>query len=266
MTVSIHPTAIVHPEAVLADDVVIGPFSCIGAKVKIGGGTTVAQSCVIDGDTSIGANCEIYQGASIGLASQDLKYKNEPAKVIIGNNNRIREYVTIHRGTAATGQTKIGSDNLLMAYVHVAHDCVVGNECVFANAATLGGHVEVADQVMLGGLSAVHQFVTVGTRTILGGGSKLASDGLPYAIYDGHPARFRGMNIEGLKRRGVSAEVRSELRKAFHMLFDIAGGSRVERLDAIEKAYPGTEEIRNLVAFARASKRGIGRPARGTPE
>ncbi|ANI29876.1 UDP-N-acetylglucosamine acyltransferase [Yersinia entomophaga] len=219
-TAFIHPSAIVEEGAVIGANVHIGPFCYIGSQVEIGEGTVLKSHIVVNGVTKIGRDNEIYQFASIGEANQDLKYAGEPTRVEIGDRNRIRESVTIHRGTVqGTGVTKVGSDNLLMINAHIAHDCIIGNRCIFANNATLGGHVEVDDYAIIGGMTAVHQFCVIGAHVMVGGCSGVAQDVPPFVIAQGNHATPFGINIEGLKRRGFDKESLHAIRNAYKLVY-----------------------------------------------
>ena len=255
----IHPTAIIHPGAEIADDVSIGPFCVIGANVKIGPGTTVAAHVVIEGWTEIGRDNQIYQFSSIGAAPQDLKYAGEETHLKIGDRNRIREFTTLNRGTAeGGGVTAVGNDNLLMAYAHVAHDCIVHDHAILANAATLAGHVEVESSAILGGLAAVHQFCRIGCHTMISGGAMVAQDVPPYTVAQGDRAKTIGLNLIGMKRRGFSEETISGIKKAYRMVF--RSGMRLEEaLDAIVDEIESTPELDHFVNFIRESQRGIAR-------
>jgi UDP-N-acetylglucosamine acyltransferase len=201
----IHPTAIVDAKAELDSSVQVGPYTLIGPNVKIGSGTTVAGHVVIEGHTTIGRDNRIFQFASLGAVPQDKKYAGEPCELVIGDRNNIREFVTFNIGTVGGGGvTRLGNDNWMMAYVHLAHDCVIGNNTIFANNAQLAGHVEVADWVILGGFTNVHQFVRIGPHGMTGLGSVLLADQPPFVMSEGQPARARSMNFEGLRRRGFS--------------------------------------------------------------
>jgi len=253
----IHPTAIVHPGAVLAADVEIGPFAVIGEHVKIGRGTKVGASSVVDGWTEIGENNQIFHLSSVGAVPQDLKYKGEKTYLKIGNGNIIREFATIHLGTVTgDGETTIGNNNLFMAYCHVAHDCHIGNHVIMANGSTLAGHVTVEDFAILGGLSAVHQFARVGESVMLSGGAMLGQDALPYTVASGNRATSAGLNTVGLKRRNFSPEVILNIKKAYRII--IRSGLRLE--DALQKVrneIPLSPEIEHLLAFAEKSERGL---------
>jgi UDP-N-acetylglucosamine acyltransferase len=213
---NIHPTAIVDPQAELDAGVTVGPYTLIGPHVKIGAGTTVAGHAVIEGHTTIGRDNRIFQFTSLGAINQDKKYKGEPCELVIGDRNTIREFSTYHIGTVQGGGiTRLGDDNWLMAYTHLAHDCVVGNNTIFANNAQIAGHVEVGDFVILGAYTAVHQFVRIGAHGMTGMGSILFADQPPFVMTEGQPARARSMNFEGLRRRGFSP-ARLAAVKAMH--------------------------------------------------
>lgn len=216
----IHPTAIIDPGARIADNVEIGPYCFIGADVVIGEGCIISPHVVIKGHTEIGSHNRIFQFASIGEDCQDKKYHGEPTRLVIGDHNVFREGVTVHRGTVQDKSlTQIGSHNLFMAYAHVAHDCVIGNHCIMANQATLGGHVTIGDYAILGGLAAVHQFCHVGAHAMCGGGSIITKDIAAFVMVSGNPAHVHGINVEGLRRRGFSAESIAALREAYKQIF-----------------------------------------------
>ena len=216
----IHPTAIIDPAARVADDVDIGPYSIIGPDVVIGPGCVIAPHVVIKGPTVIGARNRIFQFATIGEDCQDLKYNGEKTRLEIGDDNTFREGVTVHRGTVQDqGLTRIGSHNLFMAYAHVAHDCIIGDHCIMANQATLGGHVTIGAHAILGGLAAVHQFCHIGTHAMCGGGSIITKDIASFVMVNGNPAHTHGINAEGLRRRGFSAEAISALKDAYKRVF-----------------------------------------------
>lgn len=254
----IHNTAIVSDKARIASDVEIGPFTVIGPKVKIGLGVTIANGCLIDGDTTIGAGSKIYTGAVIGSPPQDLKYKGEDTKLIIGENNIIREYTTINLGTIEKGVTAVGNNNLIMAYSHIAHDCVVGDNCVLANCATLAGHVTIEDRVVIGGLVAIHQFTRVGKFSIIGGCSKVVQDIPPFSTCDGHPARVYGLNLVGLRRAQISARGISDLKSAFKYLF-FSGLRKANAIEKIQGFVSQSPEVLYLIDFLQSSSRGIAR-------
>jgi UDP-N-acetylglucosamine acyltransferase len=253
----IHPTAIVDSQAKLDSEVEIGAYSIIGAGVRIGKGSKIHSHVVIQGRTSLGEANVVYPFATIGSAPQDLKYKGEPSELIIGNRNTIREYVSLNPGTSGGGMvTRIGDQNLLMMYCHIAHDCIVGNRNVIANGATLGGHVIVEDFVILGGLVGVHQFVRIGTGAILGAGSMVSKDVPPYCNATGDRAKLHGLNVEGLKRRGFDKPVIDAIRKAYRICFQ----SKLKTDDALEKIRDelrAIPEVEKFVSFIAASQRGV---------
>jgi UDP-N-acetylglucosamine acyltransferase len=253
----IHPTAIIHPEAELHDTVTVGPYAVIGEHVRIGRGTAVGAHTVIDGWTDIGEDNQIFHLASIGGIPQDLKYKGEETWLKIGNRNIFREFVTIHPGTVTgDSETTIGDGNLFMAYCHVAHDCHIGDNVVMANSATLAGHVRVEDYAILGGLSAVHQFVVIGAHTMVGGGALVGQDVPPYTIVTGDRARLRGLNLVGLRRRGFTEESIYILRKAYKILV-FAKLKIADALERIRTELPQTPEVCRFVEFIEKSERGI---------
>ncbi len=256
----IHPTAVVSSDAVLGDDVTIQAYSIIGPNVTIGAHTVVGPHVVIDGWTVIGQNNQIYPFATIGYPPQDIRYQGEETHVSIGDNNVIREHVTIHRGTKdGRAMTQIGDNNFLMAYAHVAHDCQLGNHVIMANAATLGGHVLIEDHAIIGGLVAIHQFIRIGTYAFIGGKSGLRMDMPPYMLAFGAPAKLYGPNIVGLRRHNFSAEAIHALKKSYKILFR----SGLTLKDAIEKAYQEVErlpEVETLLQFLlNSSRRGFTR-------
>ena len=253
----IHPQAIIDPKAYIAAGVSIGPYSIIGPDVVIDEGTWIGPHVVINGPTKIGKNNKIYQFASIGEAPQDKKYAGEPTRLEIGDGNIIRESVTISRGTVQDeGITRVGNENLIMAYAHIAHDCQVGSFTVFANSTSLAGHVHVADYVIFGGFTLVHQFCKIGAYCFTAMGSAISKDVPPYLRVAGHMAKPYGLNSEGLKRRGFSAEAIAELRSAYKILY--RSGLTLEQAvkDLTEKA-ESSEEVRQFLDFIKASRRGI---------
>ena len=253
----IDPRAIVSPQAQLAPDVSVGPFSIIGPQVRIGAGTVIGPHVVVNGPTTLGADNHVFQFASLGDAPQDKKYQGEPTRLEIGDRNVFRESCTINRGTThGQGVTRIGHDNLFMAYAHVAHDCQIGSNTVFANCASLAGHVEIGDWVILGGLTAVHQFAKIGAHAFLGGGSILSRDVPPYVMVAGNPALPHGVNSEGLKRRGFSEEQIRNVREAYRILYrsDLKLAAALEQLTPLAQAHA---EVRALVDFIHASTRSL---------
>jgi len=253
----IHATAIIDSAARLDDDVEVGPYSVIGAGVEIGSGSVVGSHVVIMGPCRIGRDNHIFAFASVGEAPQDMKYNGEPTSLEIGDRNVIREYVTLNRGTVGgNDKTVIGSDNLFMAYSHIAHDCIIGNHCIFANGASLAGHVEVGDYATLGGFVLVHQFSTIGTQSFCGMATVISTDVPPFSTAAGNRARVVGINKVGLKRKGFSDELIRALHKSFRALLK----SRVEKQDAYAKLQPLCEqypEVEEFVNFVKNSKRGI---------
>lgn len=257
MATFIHETAIVSPGAQIGDDCYVGPFCTVGDDVILGNGVQLDSHVVVDGRTNIGDETHIFPFASIGLAPQDLKYSGEPTATEIGKRNHIREFVTIHRGTdGGGGLTKIGDDNLLMAQAHVAHDCQIGNNVIMANAATLAGHVEIADRANVGAYSGVHQFCRVGLEAFVGGYSVVVKDAPPYAIIQGNHAKCYGLNKVGLKRRGYSKETIEKLHHAYHLLLT-AKLNTSQAVERIKAEIVGCAEVDILVEFIESSKRGV---------
>jgi len=253
----IHPTAIIHPSAQLAEDVEVGPYSIIGECVTVGKGTVIGPHVVIEGITSIGENCKILQFASLGAFTQSFQYKGEDTRVIIGDGNIIREFVTIHRGTIeGRGQTQIGNNNFIMAYSHIAHDCKLGNGVIMANAATLAGHIDIEDYSIIGGLSAIHQYVRIGCYAFLGGATAAPMDIPPYVSATGNRAKLYGLNTVGLKRHGFSPETIRKLKRAYRIVFR-SGLNMKEALAQIENEGLDGAEVEHFINFIRTSKRGI---------
>jgi UDP-N-acetylglucosamine acyltransferase len=249
--------AVISPQAQIAADVQIGPFTVIGADVVIGAGTWIGPHAVINGPTRIGNDNKIFQFASLGDAPQDKKYKGEPTRLEIGDRNVFRECVTVNRGTTHDqGVTRIGSDNLFMAYSHVAHDCQLGDKIVMSNVATLGGHVEIGDWVILGGLSAVHQFTKVGAHCFIANNAAVTRDVPPYVMAVGQPAEPHSVNSEGLKRRGFSAEQILNIRRAYRLLYR-SGLKLKAALEELERRALSQPEIGPFVEFIKRSSRSI---------
>ena len=255
----IHPTALIDSGASLHESVKVGAYSIIGADVVIGENTEIASHVVISGPTEIGKENRIFQFSSIGEAPQDLKYNGEPTRLVIGDRNTLREYVTINRGTVnGLGETRIGNDNLIMAYCHIAHDCQIANHTIFSNGASLAGHVEVGDNACLGGFTLVHQFTRIGTRAFCGMGSAVNLDIPPYTLASGDRARSVGINKIGLKRNGFSAE----LLQALHQCFKLLVKSKTPREESLLKIQPLRDqfpEVEEFVSFICESERGIAR-------
>lgn len=257
MSSFIHETAIVAPGARIGPGCYIGPFSTVGDEVVLGERVRLDSHVVIDGKTTVGDETHIFPFVSIGLAPQDLKYGGEETAVEIGKRNQIREFVTVHRGTAGGGGlTKIGDDNLFMAQAHVAHDCRIGSEVIMANAATLAGHVEIADKANIGAYSGVHQYCRIGYEAFVGGYSVVVKDAMPFAIIQGNHAKCYGLNRVGMRRRGYSKDVIEKLHRAFHLLLS----SKLNTTQAVEKIraeITDCKEVDLLVEFIEASKRGV---------
>src|SRR4051794_36670660 len=254
---TIHPTAVVSPSARIGYDCFIGPYCIVGDEAQLADSVRLESHCVIDGRTSIGAGTHVFPFVSIGLASQDLKYKGEPSETIIGARNTIREFVTIHRGTAGGGMlTRIGDDCLIMAQAHIAHDCLVGNGVIMANAATLAGHVTIDDLANIGAYSGVHQFCRIGREAYVGGYSVVVKDALPYALSVGNHARCYGLNKVGMKRRGYSQTTIDTLHHALHLLLS-AKLNTSQALERISAEIHESPEVDELVQFIKSSERGV---------
>jgi UDP-N-acetylglucosamine acyltransferase len=254
---SIHPSAVISPKANLGKDCFVGPYSIIGDDVRIGDRVRLESHCVVDGHTTIGDDTHLFPFTSIGMASQDLKYQGEPSETRIGSRNKIREFVTIHRGTAGGGMvTKIGDDCLIMAQAHIAHDCIIGDGVIMANAATLAGHVIIEDRANIGAYSGVHQFCRVGKEAYIGGYSVVVKDALPFALTVGNHARCYGLNITGMKRRGYSPDVIKSLHHAFRLLL-AAKLNTTQALERIREEISESTEVSDLVHFIESSSRGV---------
>jgi UDP-N-acetylglucosamine acyltransferase len=257
----IHPTAIVHPSAQVAASASIGAYTLVGEHVRIGEGTSVGPHCVIEGRTTIGRDNRIFQFCSLGAAPQDKKYAGEPTQLIIGDRNTIREFCTFNLGTAQdVGVTRLGDDNWMMAYVHLAHDCQVGNRTIFANNAQLAGHVHVGDWAILGGFTAVHQFVHIGAHSMMGIGTMLTQDVPPFAMVTGQPAQVHGINAEGLKRRGFSAERIAAVKQMHRSLYRkglTLEAARAE-IEALRTEVPeAAADVDLVLGFLAGATRGI---------
>jgi UDP-N-acetylglucosamine acyltransferase len=253
----IHSTAVIDPGAELAADVTVGPYTVIGPDVVIGAGSEIGSHVVINGPTCIGRENRIFQFASVGEAPQDKKYAGEPTRLEIGDRNTIREFVTINRGTAQDqGVTSIGDDNWIMAYVHIAHDCRIGNQTIFANNASLAGHVTISDYVILGGFTLVHQFCSLGAHSLTAFGSGISLDVPPYVTVGGSPAKAHGLNMEGLRRRGFSEESRKSLKQAYKTLYR-ENNSLQDAIAILTERTQDCAELQLLVTFLEQLKRGI---------
>ena len=253
----IHPTAIISPDATLAEGVEVGPYSIIGPDVHVGKDTVIGPHAVIESQTDIGEGNRISQFAAIGGAPQDLKYRGEATRVVIGNHNTIREYVTINRATTSDiGVTIIGDHNLLMAYTHVAHNCKLGNRIVMANAANLAGHIHVEDFEIIGGLTGIHQFTRIGAHCIIGGASAVTKDVPPFVMASGNFAKLYGLNLIGLKRRGFSDETINALKKSYRIVFR-SSMLLAAAIRKVEEEVEDLPEVRQFLEFIRKSERGI---------
>ena len=257
MGVDIHPSAVVSPKAKIADGVKIGPFSIIGENVTVGKDTVIGSHAVIDGNTVIGEKNRIYPFVSLGLPPQDINYRGEDTRLVIEDENIIREFVTINRATTKQDRvTKVGNRNYIMAYAHIAHDCALGNSIIMSNAATLGGHIEIGDHAIIGGLVAIHQFVRIGSYAFIGGKSAIVKDIPPFMMASGDRAKLYGLNQIGLKREGFSQENINRLKKAYqiiwrdHHLFN-------EALEIVRREIPPFKELEILLEFLVNSERGI---------
>lgn len=251
----ISPLAVIEEGAVIGEDVEIGPYAYISSEAKIGDRTVIGHSAIIDGDTTIGEDCRIFSHAVVGSIPQDLKFHGEKVKLVIGDRNTIREFTLLNPGTeGGGGVTRIGNDNLLMGYVHIAHDCIIGDRCIFANAATLAGHVEVGDGVVVGGMTPIHQFVKIGDLAMIAGASALSQDIPPYCLAEGNRAVLRGLNLTGL-RRHLPREVVNELRIAYKELFE-RGKPLKESAEALMRSSE-SEEVKKMCRFVLETKRGI---------
>jgi len=256
MASNIHPSAVVSPKAEIGDGVVIGPACVVGDGVKLGDGCVLRSHVVVDGPSDIGPENEFFPFCSIGGVTQDLKYKGEPTYLKMGRGNRFREGVTINRGTGPGEETVVGSHNNLLAYAHIAHNCVVGSHCIFSNCGTLAGHVVMEDYAIIGGLSAVHQFCRIGRMSIIGGCTKIVQDVPPYMIADGNPAVVRSVNLVGMQRNGIGEAAQKNMRQAHRLIYG-AGLNTTQAVDRIAGEIEGCPEVDFLVAFVRASQRGI---------
>jgi UDP-N-acetylglucosamine acyltransferase len=252
----VHQTAIVHPKAKLGANCEIGPYCVIGENVTLGEGCKLHSHVVIDGHTKLGGGNELFPFASIGLKTQDLKWKGGVTRTEIGDGNTFREYVTIHSATGDGEVTRVGSHNTILAYCHIAHNVTLGDRVIMSNVATLGGHVTVEDHAVIGGLAAVHQFCRIGKISMIGGCSKIVQDVPPFMIADGNPAETRTINKIGMERNGVSEEAQNALRQAYKILFR-EGLTIPNALARIEKELPPLPEVKHLIQFVQSSERGI---------
>ncbi|MEG8945953.1 acyl-ACP--UDP-N-acetylglucosamine O-acyltransferase [Rosettibacter firmus] len=252
----IHSTAIVSPKAKLGDNIEIGPYTIIHDDVEIGNDCIIGPHVVVYNGARIGSRVKIFQGASVSNLPQDLKYANEETYLYIGDDTVIREFATLHKGTAATGKTVIGNNCLLMAYVHVAHDCVIGNKVIISNATQIAGHVQIEDVVIIGGQGAVHQFCKIGQHAMVGGGGMVGTDIPPYSLVSGYPARFMGLNTVGLKRRNFSSEDINTLKEAYRIFYN-SGLNHSAALQKLKEKYSEHPLVKNIIKFIESSERGV---------
>lgn len=252
----LHPAAIVDPEAELGKGVIVGPWSLIGPGVKIGDGTQIHSHVLIEKNTTVGADCQIHQGAVLGTDPQDLKFRGEDTYLEVGDRTIIREYATLNRGTLDLVKTVVGDDCLLMAYSHVAHDCQIGSNVVLSNAVNMAGHVIIEDWTIIGGLTAIHQFVRIGAHSFVGGASRTSQDVPPYTRAAGSPMKLYGLNSVGLNRRGFSPEVRQALKRAYRIIFQ-SSLPLSQALDQAEAECKKLPEVGHFINFIRSSERGV---------
>lgn len=257
MSTQIHPTAIIDPKAKLGEGVCIGPYCILEGEVELGAGTHLHSHVVVSGPTRLGARNEIFPFAIIGGLTQDLKYKGEPTYCEIGDDNVFREYCTIHRGTGAGEKTVVGSRNHLLAYTHVAHNCVLGNNIIMSNCGTLAGHVTVGDGAVVGGLAAVHQFCRIGTLSMIGGCAKVVQDVPPFMIVDGNPSEVRAPNKIGMERAGMPEPAQKAVKDAYRIIFRSRDMTTTQALDLIDRQFPDQTEVRVVAEFIRSSQRGV---------
>jgi len=254
--VDIHPTAIVDDAAELDEGVVVGPYSIIGPNVRIGADTEISSHVLIERDTTVGRECVIHKGAVLGTDPQDLKYGKEPTTLVVGDRTRIREYCTLNRGTTAAGTTVVGSDCLLMSYVHVAHDCRIGDHVILANSVNMAGHVTIGDWVIISGLTPIHQFVRIGAHSFIGGASRIVKDIPPYVKAAGNPVQLYGLNSVGLQRRGFPEDVRRELKRAYRLFFASAYNTS-QALARAREDLRDIPEIDVFLSFFEETERGV---------
>ncbi|HXY60145.1 MAG TPA: acyl-ACP--UDP-N-acetylglucosamine O-acyltransferase [Chthoniobacterales bacterium] len=254
--VQIHPTAIVDPKAKIGTGTVVGPYCVIGGDVVLGESCWLQHHVTLQGPMSAGARNKFYAYCSVGQQTQDLKYAGEPTYLEIGDENTFREFVTVNRSTKSDGKTRVGSRGNFLAYSHIGHDCTVGNEVVFSNNGTLAGHVQVGDNAVMGGLTAVHQFCRIGRFAITGGCSKIVQDVPPFMIADGNPAEIRGVNLVGLERKKYPADTVKPIKEAFRLIYR-SKYNTAQALEAVRKELPQTEEILEIVKFIEQTERGI---------
>ncbi|MDT8340268.1 MAG: acyl-ACP--UDP-N-acetylglucosamine O-acyltransferase [Longimicrobiales bacterium] len=252
----IHPSAVVDPDAHVGPGVTVGPFAVVGPGVVLGAGTRLGPHVHVERDTELGEGCRVSTGAVLGTDPQDLKYRGEPSRLVVGAGTVIREYATLNRGTMASGCTVVGRDCLLMAYTHVAHDCELGDRVILANSVNMAGHVQIGHDAVVGGLTPIHQFVRIGAHAFVGGGSRISQDVPPFCRVAGNPPRLYGLNAVGLRRRGFSEEVRTALKRAYRLVF--RSGLTVSRgVARAAEELPGVPEVAEFLDFIRGSPRGV---------
>ncbi len=254
--VTIHPTAVVHPGAELGKDVEVGPYSIISEDVIIDDGCKLKSHVVIDRGARLGKNITVYTGAVLSTPPQDLKYKGEKTYLEIGDNTTIREYATLNRGTTHSNRTRVGKNCLLMAYVHVAHDCVIGNNVILSNAVNMAGHVEIGDFAGIGGITAIHQFVHIGPHCFIGGGFRVVKDVPPYVLAMGEPLQYGGLNTTGLTRRGFSPETQADIKRAYKVVFR-SNYTKKEALEVLRRDFRNSAEVQEIADFWEKSERGL---------
>ncbi|MBV9107985.1 MAG: acyl-ACP--UDP-N-acetylglucosamine O-acyltransferase [Gemmatimonadetes bacterium] len=252
----IHPTALIDPSADLAPGVVVGPYSIVGPNVRVGARTRIGSHVLIERDTTVGEECTISQGVVLGTDPQDLKYMGEPTTLVVGDRTVIREYATLNRGTAASGMTSVGSDCMLMAYTHVAHDCRLGNHVILSNAVNMAGHVTIGDWAIVGGLTPIHQFVRIGSHAFVGGATRVAKDVPPYVKAAGSPMQLYGLNSVGLQRRGIPEDVRRELKRAYRLFF-ASNHNVAQALARAREELRALAEVEVFLSFFENSERGV---------
>jgi UDP-N-acetylglucosamine acyltransferase len=252
----VHPTAVLDPDVELGAGVQVGPFAVLGPNVRIGAGTQIGAHVVIERDTQLGADCRVHSGAVLGGDPQDLKYGGEAALLVVGDRTVIRECATLNRGTSSRGRTELGTDCLVMAYAHVAHDCLLGDHVILANSVNMGGHCELGDWVIVGGMTPIHQFVKIGAHAFVGGSSAVRKDVPPFVKAAGDPLRLFGLNSVGLQRRGFTDEERLALRRAYRLLFRSKENVR-EAIRSVRAELAGAEHVEAMLAFIEASERGV---------
>jgi UDP-N-acetylglucosamine acyltransferase len=256
MNARIHPTAVIDPSAAIGAECEIGPYCVIGAQVRLGDGCCLEHHVSLHGPAEFGSGNRFFPFACLGQQTQDLKYVSEPTHLVVGNENTFREFVTVHRGTAPDSATRIGSRGNFLAYTHIAHDCLVGDDVIFSNNGTLAGHVEVGDHAIIGGLTAVHQFCRIGRYAMTGGCSKIVQDVPPYMIADGNPAKVRSYNKVGLERHGFSEQAHRHVKEAYRLIYRSALNLH-QAVEQIRSDLPETPEVQDILAFVTSSPRGI---------